>query len=191
MVNEEREDGLVVFAAAMLPRLWRRAYHLCGDWHEAEDLAQEALIQLYRRWSYLRRRDELEGYAYTVVLRAYLMSRRRARWRREVLLAELPETIAGDDYDNDYDGSVETAASVRMALARLGPRQRAVIMLRFWDDLSVKQVAAALDVSPGTVTSQTVRALATLRAEMSPQKPARSRIPRQRPRTTGGDGKGK
>ena len=173
MVNEEREDGLVVFATTMRPRLRRRAYRLCGDWQEAEDLAQEALIQVYRRWPNLRRRAELEGYAYTVVLRAFLMARRRARWSREVLLAELPETLASDA----GDGSLETGVSVRMALAKLGPRQRAVIMLRFWDDLSVKQVAAALDVSPGTVTSQTVRALATLRAAMSIQEPPRTRTP--------------
>lgn len=176
---EDHEEVFTGFAARMLPRLWRRAYQLCGDWHEAEDLAQDTLIQMYRRWPRLRQRDELEGYTYKVLLRAFLMSRRRARWRRETLFAEPPEPIAGDDRGS----SVETGLSVRMALARLAPRQRAVLVLRFWEDLSVRQVAAALDVSPGTVTSQTVRALATLRAGMSAQQqPPRVRIPKQHSR---------
>lgn len=164
MDNDETAQAFTSYAAAVRPRLRRRAYRLCGDWHEAEDLTQDALIQVYRRWLYLRRRGELESYAQKVVLRAFLMSRRRARWHRETLIADPPETAVEDDASY---GSIDSRLAMRATLASLGPRQRAVIMLRFWEDLSVKQVAAALDVSPGTVSSQTLRALATLRAQIT------------------------
>ncbi len=164
MDDDETAQAFTSYATAMRPRLRRQAYRLCGDWHEAEDLTQDALIQVYRRWLYLRRRGELQGYAHKVVLRAFLVSRRRVRWHRETLIADLPET-AGED-DPGY-GSIDTRLAMKAALASLGPRQRTVLMLRFWEDLSVKQAAAALDVSPGTVTSQTLRALATLRAKMT------------------------
>ena len=137
------------------------AFLLCGDWHQAEDLTQAALLKLYLAWPRLSRHDALDAYARKVVLRTFLAEHRRSRWKRERLTGEPPEVPAGSA-GNDHD------MLVRQALAVLGAKQRAVLVLRYFEDLSVEETASALGCSTGTVKSQAARGLATLRKRLGP-----------------------
>ncbi|MFE0022380.1 SigE family RNA polymerase sigma factor [Amycolatopsis sp. NPDC059021] len=137
------------------------AYLLCGDWHQAEDLTQAALLKLYLAWPRLARHDTLDAYARKVVLRTFLAEHRKVRWKRERLTGELPE-VPVERAETEQD------ELVRHALGVLAPRQRAVLVLRYFDDLSVEETAAALGCSTGTVKSQAARALATLRKRLGP-----------------------
>jgi RNA polymerase sigma-70 factor (sigma-E family) len=136
--------------------LRRLAYSLCGDWHTAEDLVQLAFVRLYRRWPSIRD-ESVDAYARQVVVNAFL-SHRRAR-RRESLMADPPERAAGGA------DPVEKLA-LRRALADLGPRQRAAVVLRYLEDLPVAEVATLLGITEGTVKSQTARALQSMRAAL-------------------------
>jgi RNA polymerase sigma-70 factor (sigma-E family) len=137
------------------------AYLLCGDWHQAEDLAQAALLKLYLAWPRLSRHDALDAYARKIVLRTFLSEHRRAWRKREKLTDALPEL------PTEQAGS-EQEMLVRHALSGVAPKQRAVLVLRFFDDLSVEETAAALGCSTGTVKSQSSRGLATLRKRLGP-----------------------
>ncbi|MBB4686707.1 SigE family RNA polymerase sigma factor [Amycolatopsis jiangsuensis] len=137
------------------------AYLLCGDWHRAEDLTQAALLKLYLAWPRLERHDALDAYARKVVLRTFLAENRRSRWKRE-RLTDLPPDVAAPP------AADETDPLIRQALAVLGPRQRAVLVLRYFEDLSVEETAEALGCSTGTVKSQAARGLATLRTRLGP-----------------------
>ena len=142
-------------------RLFRTAYLLCGDHGVAEDLTQEALIAVARRWVRLEHQDPY-GYARRTVVNATI-----SRWRRhgrEVLVAAPPDR-AGDE---SLEVPAEQRAMLGTALARLTASQRAVLVLRFYDDLSEAQTAAVLEVSIGTVKSQTHAALHRLR-EAAPE----------------------
>lgn len=142
--------------------LRRTAYVLCGDWHLAEDLTQTAFTNLYRAWNRIERHDVLDQYARQVLLRAFLDQRRRP-WRREVATA--PES-AQLDLARAEDRGAEERVVLRDALLRLPRRRRAVLVLRFWADLSVEQVAEILGCPTGTVKSLTARGLADLRAAL-------------------------
>ncbi|MFI5605709.1 SigE family RNA polymerase sigma factor [Amycolatopsis sp. NPDC051903] len=137
------------------------AFLLCGDWHRAEDLTQAALLKLYLAWPRLSRRDSLDAYARKVVLRTFLAENRRSRWKRERLTDDPPDVPAASSVTDDE-------LVVQRALAVLAPRQRAVLVLRYFEDLSVEETAAALGCSTGTVKSQAARGLATLRAKLGP-----------------------
>lgn len=154
------------YALLMRSRLQQQAYSLCGDWHEADDLAQETLVAVYRRWPKLDRNARLDGYVHTVLTRRFFSVRRHLRWRREVSYAEIP--AQPQRRDNDV---VELRLSLQAELERLPPRQRAVIVLRFWHDLSIEQVAATMSTSPGTVASQCRKALTTLRGNLIDLRP--------------------
>jgi RNA polymerase sigma-70 factor (sigma-E family) len=149
------------YALTMRPRLRQQAFSLCGDWHEADDLAQETLVILYRRWPELDRNARLDGYIRTVLTRRFFSAHRQLRWQREVSYADLP--IQKQRQDNDV---VELRLLLQAELERLPPRQRAVIVLRFWNDLSIDRVAATMNTSPGTVASQCRKALTTLRGNL-------------------------
>ncbi len=158
MFRDERRTEFASYVAAVRARLRRQAYLLCGDWYEADDLVQDALVAVYRRWPALVRRTELDGYTRTVLLRRFLSVRRHLRWHREISQATPP------DRPQQRDDTVEEHIWLTARLRRLPPRQRAVLVLRFYNDLSIAQTAAVLGVSPGTVASQTHKALAALRA---------------------------
>lgn len=158
------------YAVMTRPMLRQRAFLLCGDWHEADDLAQETLVALYRRWPRLERHAMLDGYANTVLIRTFLSVRRHLRWRRELSYADPPDP-PGQPQRRD-DDVVELRLSLQAELKRLPPRQRAVIVLRFWHDLSIDQVAATMRTSPGTVASQCRKALITLRGNLTAHRPA-------------------
>jgi RNA polymerase sigma-70 factor (sigma-E family) len=149
------EDAFRAFALARRPALRRTAYLLCGDWHQADDLVQTALVKLYVAWSRVRADGPPDAYVHRILVRCYLDERRRP-WRRE-------SPVEAIDEAGRVTSSEEDLLDLRSALARLPRRQRATLLLRFWLDLSVAQTADALGCSDGTVKSQTARALTTLR----------------------------
>jgi RNA polymerase sigma-70 factor (sigma-E family) len=160
--RREYEDEFVAYYTARGNDLRNTAYVLCGDWHLAEDLTQTTFTKLYRSWQRIERHDRLDQYARRVLLRTFLDERRRP-WRRE--FSTLPDSPALDGVALDDRWSDERMV-LRTALLRLTRRQRAVLVLRFWADLSVEQVADILGCSTGTVKSQTSRGLAHLRSEL-------------------------
>jgi RNA polymerase sigma-70 factor, ECF subfamily len=145
------------FVAHSSPRLLRAAYLLCGDWGHAEELLQDALVKTWLRWAKLDDPDAAEAYTRVVLLRLFLRAAKR-RWNGERPTAELPEQ-PGVDAHVHYD---ERDRLVR-ALATLPARVRAVVVLRFYVDLTEAQIAAALDCPVGTVKSSLSRGLAALR----------------------------
>ena len=164
-VSKERSsfDGeFSEYFAARVHALRNTAYLLCGDWHRAEDITQLAMLRLYVAWPRLARRDALDAYARRVVVRTFLAENRRSRWRSEQLTDAPPDTVSTTDSDN------AERLLVTHALAGVPPRQRAVLVLRYWNDLSVDEVAGALRCSTGTVKSQAARGLATLRQRLGP-----------------------
>lgn len=144
------------FAAARTGALLRYAHVLTGDRARVEDLVQDALAGLYRHWSRVGHQNP-EGYARRAILHGYL-----GRWRRigrwEQLDAVTPEPASPDPADGVAERDV-----MRRVLAELPPRMRAVIVLRFYEDMTEAQAAAALGVSVGTVKSTTSKALGRLR----------------------------
>jgi RNA polymerase sigma-70 factor (sigma-E family) len=154
-VTADWEREFVEYATARGRALRATAYLLCGDWHHAEDLAQTSLTKLYVAWRRIRRDETVDGYARQVVVRAYLDEGRRP-WRRERVAADLPEHAVRPD-------AADERLDLLAALARLPRRQRAAVVLRYWEDLGVAECAALLGVSEGTVKSASSRGLAALR----------------------------
>jgi RNA polymerase sigma-70 factor (sigma-E family) len=148
------------WATAARPRLRRTAYLLSGDWHLAEDLAQETLMRLYAVWGRVAQAGAPDAYARRTLINLYRSTLRRPS-RREYLTDVMPELAAVQSGSHD-----EREVLIR-ALAELGQSQRAVVVLRYWEDLSVAEVAEVLGLSQGTVKSQASRALASLRARLS------------------------
>jgi RNA polymerase sigma-70 factor (sigma-E family) len=157
MDTRDDADEFTDYATRARPGLRREAFRLCGDWHEADDLAQETLWRIYRRWGALARRGELAAYTRRALLHVFLGERRHHRWRQEITQPH-PEP-----HGSVTQPDIVEREALRNALDRLGPRQRTVVILRYCEDLSTPQVAALLHISPGTVASQTHRALRTLR----------------------------
>ncbi|GAB2854155.1 SigE family RNA polymerase sigma factor [Lentzea nigeriaca] len=147
------------YVTAALPWLRRTAYLLCGDVHGADDVVQVAITRLYTNWRKARAADNLDAYVRAILVRAFLNERRRP-WSRVRLFDRVDDlhTVANPDF--------ETREEVRVALMRLTPGQRAVLVLRFLSDLPVAEVARALRCSEGTVKSQTSAGLTALRAQL-------------------------
>ncbi|MGI8881026.1 MAG: SigE family RNA polymerase sigma factor [Jatrophihabitans sp.] len=159
MARDDRAS-FTTWARAHQHRLVRTAYLLCGDQGRAEDLAQEALIKVARQWPKLR---DGEPYAYA---RRILVNDNISWWRRrrpDVVLSDVPELSAAGP-----DNSVHRRLALTDALAQLAPKQRAVLVLRYYEDLTEAQTAQALGISVGTVKSQAHDALRRLR-ETSPE----------------------
>lgn len=146
------DDEFSEWAAGVQRRLLRFAYLLTGDVHCAEDLVQEALVKIALRWPKLRDGNPT-AYARTVIVRDNV-----SWWRRR---KDVPTPTLDDLAEVSTDA--EAALVVRRALDRLTPKQRAVLVLRHFDDLSEHDTAEALGVSVGTVKSQNAAALARLR----------------------------
>lgn len=149
------------FVQGALPGLRRSAYLLCGDRHGADDLASIAIGKLFRAWNRVSRVDEPMAYLRKMLVNVWLDERRRP-WRRERSTAVLPDSPAPPDPD------VVQRSALLALLARLPARRRAVLVLRFLDDLSVEQTAEVLGCSAGTVKTQTARGLADLRGLLAP-----------------------
>ncbi|HEY1281603.1 MAG TPA: SigE family RNA polymerase sigma factor [Acidimicrobiales bacterium] len=137
--------------------LCRGAFLLTGDRHLAEDLVQTALAKCAPRWGRIADQGDPTPYVRTVIVRTAIAWRRR-RWRGEVPTSPLPEATA-----NDPVGVVDGRERLRHALLAVPRRQRAALVLRFYDDLSEAETARVMGCSVGTVKSQTARGLARLR----------------------------
>jgi RNA polymerase sigma-70 factor (sigma-E family) len=149
--------GFDHFVRSVGPRLRRSAYLLVGDAHSADDLVQAALAKVALRWATVASSGDPTAYVRRVMFTTAAGWRRR-RWRGEAATEVLPEVPHVDRLD-----VVDERLRLRRALAALPVRQRAVIILRFYDDLTEAQTAAVLRCSIGTVKSHTARALARLR----------------------------
>jgi RNA polymerase sigma-70 factor (sigma-E family) len=160
ILNADGGEDFSTFATSRWPGLVRLAFGLTGDRWLAEDIAQTALARAFVAWRRVSRADDPDAYLRRILVNA---SHRRFRRRR---VTEQP----GDPPEIAIDGPAELVgerAAVLAALRQLPPRQRAVIVLRYWGDLTDAQIAATLGCSPGTVRSQLFRALAKLRVALA------------------------
>jgi RNA polymerase sigma-70 factor (sigma-E family) len=154
----DEPDGFREFVAGRSRALLRTAWLLTGDWALAQDLVQTALAKTWPAWSRIQRSDDPEVYVRRILVTTYATWWRR-RWRGEAPAAVLPERVNATDAFEEADRRAVVAA----ALATLTRGQRAVVVLRYFDDLTEAQTAAVLGCSVGTVKSQHARALAALR----------------------------
>lgn len=153
-----------------LPSLRRLAYRLCGDWAAADDLVQDTLVALYRHWRRAAAADSVDAYVRTMLLHRYLADRRLSWVRRVRPVADVPDTVAATH-------APDHRLDLISALAKLSRGQRAVLVLRYWEDLDVAATAALLGCAPGTVKSQTSYAIAALRTLMPNYVPGGSDTP--------------
>ncbi|MDX2967757.1 SigE family RNA polymerase sigma factor [Kribbella solani] len=152
------EAEFTEFAGVMVRRLRRTAYLMCGDWHRAEDAAQDALVKVYRRWNRIDRSQGLNGYAHQCLVTA-VFDQSRKPWRRRERLIDVDESLQL----KDVAGSVDDRMLVVQALATLPPGQRACVVLRHYADLSLEQTAEIVGIGVGGVKSQASRGLSQLR----------------------------
>jgi len=157
-VRRRDEGEFIAFAEACRPALRRTAYLMCGDWERAADMTQEALVRVYVAWPRLEKGHGLPAYARRAVV-SVAIDEARKKSSQEVPTAELRDSSV-----EDAAGQVVDRLFLMRALADLPARQRACVVLRFYDDLSVEAVADALGCRTGTVKSQTARGLEALRA---------------------------
>ena len=153
-----RDEEFSAYMAARQPSLMRTAYLLTGDRHQAEDLVQTSLAKLYLAWDRVRDRESVDGY-----VRRILVNENSSWWRggwrrREVATDRVPDAVPVHDV---YDEGV--GAEVWRIVQTLPRRARAVVVLRYYEQLTEAETAEVLGISVGTVKSQTSRALATLR----------------------------
>jgi len=163
------EEEFVAFVRARQRALVRAAFLICGDHQIAQDLVQEALTKLAHHWERVRTGSP-EGFVRRIVYRDAV-----SRWRK--VGREWPHDLRDDPRADTahWQDPVESwisGADMRDALAQLPPRQRAVLVLRYYEDQSEVQIADYLGISPGTVKSQAHRALATLRELLPDLAPA-------------------
>ncbi|HST65993.1 MAG TPA: SigE family RNA polymerase sigma factor [Mycobacteriales bacterium] len=158
MTESEREE-FRAYVAARGAALLRTAVLITGDRGLAEDLVQTALVRTYGSWGRIQRREAVDAYVRRVMVNTYVNWWRR-RWRGELPTESLPERPAPDALSRVDDG-----LSLHDALARLPRRMRAVVVLRYYDDLPDREIAAILGCSTGTVRSQASRALDKLRSD--------------------------
>jgi RNA polymerase sigma-70 factor (sigma-E family) len=156
-MDDEARMRFGEFVASRTPALMRVAYLLTGDRHAAEDLLQSALAKTISKWRSLRHEDP-EGYVRTVMLRDQVSWWRRLRRFRETTQDEPIEIVRRDPSDE-----TDLRLAMRAALRQLPPAQRAVLVLRYYEDLTETQVATAMGCSVGTVRSRTHRAVVRLR----------------------------
>jgi RNA polymerase sigma-70 factor (sigma-E family) len=159
MRMDVRDADYADFVRARTPALLRSAYLLTGDQHLAEDLVQEALARTHRAWNRLDRAGNAEAYARKIMYHAQV-----SLWRRpkvaEFLPGDLPDRPSGGT--DPADETTQRVALQRAMLA-LSPKQRAVIVLRYFEDHTELEAATVLGVTPSTVRTQAARALAKLR----------------------------
>ncbi|HET9859297.1 MAG TPA: SigE family RNA polymerase sigma factor [Nocardioidaceae bacterium] len=152
------------YMAARQPSLLRTAYLLTGDRHAAEDLVQTALAKLYLSWDKVQRRELLDGYVRRIMVNENNSLWRRAWKRKELTTDEVPDYTPVHDRPDDGQ-----SAALWEFVQTLPKKQRAVIVLRFYEDLSEAETAEILGISVGTVKSQASRALASMRARVHAQ----------------------
>jgi RNA polymerase sigma-70 factor (sigma-E family) len=153
----DRDEGFAAYFASRSSAMRGTAFLLCGDWHRAEDLVQTAFVKLYRAWHRIAEHQKLDAYTRRVLVRTFLDEARRGFFHREQPTAEhtdrpVPPTVG-----------VEDRIVLLRALAEVPPRQRAALVLRFWEDLSIEDTAKAMGCTAGTVKSQVARGLDAMR----------------------------
>lgn len=157
-----KDDDFSEFAASRLGRLSRIAFLLAGDHHAAEDLVQSTLEKVAEHWKRVSRMGSPDAYARRILYNEHVSVWRRTRLESSTNTPPEPESIS------DMAEGVVHRLMLRRALAKLTPRQRAVVVLRFYEDLSVTEAAQALGCTEGTVKSQTSLALTRLR-QLAPE----------------------
>ena len=162
--QHEKDAEFEAYMAARQPSLLRTAYLISGDRHTAEDLVQTALAKLYLSWDKVQRRELVDGYVRRILVNENNSLWRRAWKRRETSTDTLPDHQAVSDSHDDG-----TKAALWEFVQSLPRKQRAVVVLRFYEDLSEAEVADILGISVGTVKSQSSRALAALRSRVHTQ----------------------
>jgi RNA polymerase sigma-70 factor (sigma-E family) len=155
----QEPEGFALFVREHSRRLLRSAWLLTGDWPAAEDLVQASLTKTWRRWESIEvAAPAREAYVRRVMTTTFLAGRRR-RWHGEIATAAVPEPrgeLGGLD-------RVDERLALLAALATLPPRQRAVVVLRYFNDLTESQTASAMGCSLSTVKTHSTRALQVLR----------------------------
>jgi RNA polymerase sigma-70 factor (sigma-E family) len=153
------EEGFREFVRSRLPRLSRAAYLLAGGHAQAEDLLQSALMKAAVHWSRISTAGDPEAYVRKILYHEHVRS-----WRRRRLVEHSTATVPDLAIDGDQTNLAVLRLVLEQALARLAPRQRAVLVLRYFEDLSEPDTAKVLGCSVGTVKSQASHALKRLRA---------------------------
>ncbi|MYW00347.1 SigE family RNA polymerase sigma factor [Streptomyces sp. SID3343] len=157
-MRKNRYPDFEEYAAARQRRLYRMAYLLCGDLDRAQDLTQTTLVKLLQHWRSASRADNLDAYARTVLTHAYLAEERRA------LIGRRAHSFGANP---SGPGDTDLRVTLLAALGELPPKARAMVVLRYWEDLSVETVATLMNCSTGTVKSQCSRSLARLRTHLT------------------------
>jgi RNA polymerase sigma-70 factor (sigma-E family) len=158
-MDQQDEQDFHDFVVGQWHALLRTAYLLTGDRGDAEDLVQSALVRVHRNWHRIERRD-----APAVYVRRVLVNLNASIWRRRSRLREQPTDVLPERAGGDTADVHAQRDELRRACLRLPPRQRAVLVLRYFEDLSEADSAATLGISVGAVKSQTSRGLDKLRA---------------------------
>ncbi|MGN6330060.1 MAG: SigE family RNA polymerase sigma factor [Motilibacteraceae bacterium] len=177
-----REAEFTEFAAAHAPALRRLAYGLTGRWDRADDLVQGALERTYSRWPTVRRADDPGAYVRRILVNLASSEGRRP-WRRHELSTDLPPEPAPPQAPTGPDAAEQVGQRLDLAraLAGLTVKQRAVVVLRFYEDRSVEEVAAILGIAEGTDKRQTWDALRRLRFLLPDHEPDAGRPPAGHP----------
>ena len=166
MRTQDRDAAYTDFVQARRTHLRRVAYAICGDWHQADDLVQTALVKLYVAWPRVRREGKEEAYTRTIIVRSAIDESRRP-WRRERAGLEGTDTSAREQLP------VEDRSELFEALQGLPVMQRKAVLLRHWLGLSVAETASDLRISEGTVKSHTSRGIAALQTVLEPGRSTR------------------
>jgi RNA polymerase sigma-70 factor (sigma-E family) len=164
VVVSSRDAEFEQYMAARQPSLLRTAYLLTGDRYSAEDLVQTALAKLYLSWDKVQRRELLDAYVRRILVNEHSSLWRRPWKRREVITGELPDLRGVHDQHDHGERS-----ALWEFVQTLPRKQRAVVVLRYYEDLSESEVADVMGISVGTVKSQCSRALAALRERVHTQ----------------------
>jgi RNA polymerase sigma-70 factor (sigma-E family) len=156
-----RDDAAFTeFASGATPGLFRSAVLMCGDHHLAEDLVQTTLAKLYVAWPSVERAQSADAYAHGALTKTFL-SHKRVRRNTEQPRLDLGDRATPDGED------VSTRIELFDALVRLDPLDRAIVVLRYWNDRSVEETAAAVGLSAGAVRTRASRALSRLRVSLA------------------------
>jgi RNA polymerase sigma-70 factor (sigma-E family) len=165
------DDGYTEYVTAKAPWLRKIAFLLCQDWHRADDLTQTTIIKLYTHWRRARDTGNLDAYTRTILVNTFISEQRAHWWKRVTLSGGRAAGVVEAEAENvgaALERDLDLGLDLETALAAIAPRQRAVIVLRYYCDLSVEETAAVLMCSPGTVNSQTWHGLAALRRQLTP-----------------------
>jgi RNA polymerase sigma-70 factor (sigma-E family) len=158
------DDDFASFARERQQQLYRTAYLLCGNRERAQDLVQSTLVSLLRSWARVRDAENPGAYAKSALIHTFLAERRKLRREAEIRALVYPhDSTAGA---HDPASQAELRVLILEALRTLPPKPRAMVILRYWEDLSIEETAAVMGCSTGNVKSQCSRSLEKLRARL-------------------------